>query len=365
MKKILMYVNSMNMFGGIERVISNLSSKFSESYEVSILVKDNPISVYHLNGNVGIESINTELIMDMKSRGKRIWNVLINIIKSRNALKKYLKTHSYDYVYTAVPANGFEFYLADKRYRKKIIASEHASYYAYNMMYKKIKEWLYPRLKMISVPTTMDYKIYRDLGYNVTYIPHINTFDVIHNNSLKSKRIINVGRLTADKQQLLLLDIWELVEKRIPGHGWILQIIGSGEEEKDLKRKIEALKLCNVEMIPHTSNINCYYQDAELFVFTSKMEGFGMVLLEAMSYGIPCISFDCPSGPRDIIRHGKNGYLVECYNKEIFANWICEYITFTDDIKRQLSNGAINTINQWNNDKIVNQWIDIFENKMG
>lgn len=360
MKKILMYVNSMNALGGIERVIANLSDKFSDYYNVTILVKDKPISAYKLNDKVKIQSLNVELKMNMNSRMNRIVNVFVNCFKSRRALKKYLVANTFDYIYTAFPTNGLEAYLADKTYHNKIIASEHASYYAYNFVYRKIKGWLYPRLKAISVPTTMDTDIYKELGYKAYYIPHLNTYSETHNNELNSKRIINVGRLTSDKQQMLLLDIWKNVFDNIDDKEWKLQIIGSGEEEEHLKEKIIRDDIKNVEMISHTSRIADYYKNAELFVFTSKMEGFGMVLLEAMSFGVPCISFDCPSGPRDIIKDNINGFLIDCYKQNEFSNVVISYIKKSSSERRRLSQNALKTIHEWDNFKIINQWNNIF-----
>ena len=360
MKKILMYVNSMNALGGIERVIANLSDKFSDYYNVTILVKDKPISAYKLNDKVKIHSLNVELKMNMNSRMNRIVNVFVNCFKSRRALKKYLVANTFDYIYTAFPTNGLEAYLADKTYHNKIIASEHASYYAYNFVYRKIKSWLYPRLKAISVPTTMDTDIYKELGYKAYYIPHLNTYSETHNNELNSKRIINVGRLTSDKQQMLLLDIWKNVFDNIDDKEWKLQIIGSGEEEEHLKEKIICDDIKNVEMIPHTSRIADYYKNAELFVFTSKMEGFGMVLLEAMSFGVPCISFDCPSGPRDIIRNNENGYLIDCYDINKYQEILEEYISSDHKKKIKMSEKAKQTIEKWNNIEILNKWLYLF-----
>lgn len=361
MKKLLMYVNSMNALGGIERVIANLSERFAQYYDVTILVKDSPISAYPLANNIKMDSIDTEIKMDMNSRIKRITNVFFNIFRSIRALRKYLNDNSYDVIYTATPSNVLELYYADKSIRKKIVASEHASYYAYNSVYKKIKEWLYPHLQAISVPTTMDTEIYKKLGYKVSYIPHITTYSSVHKNSLNSKRIINVGRLTSDKQQDMLLDIWKSVNEKIPDCDWKLQIIGSGEEEQNIRNKVNNLKLTNVELIGHTPKISEYYKDASLFVFTSKMEGFGMVLLEAMSYGVPCISFDCPSGPRDIVTNEKNGYLIDCYKEDLFSDMICKYILAPIEEKRKLSNGALETVQNWNNEAIMDKWVELFD----
>lgn len=298
--------------------------------------------------------------MNMTSRIQRILSVTLNVFKSIRMLKKWLKHYNnVDYVYTAFPTNGIEMYFADKKLRSRIVASEHASYYAYNLVYKKMKEWLYPRLNAISVPTKMDAEIYKKLGYKAIYIPHLSTYIAQKNKKNDSRVAINVGRLTSDKQQLILLEIWEEVNKRIPDHGWKLQIIGSGEEEEHLKVFINKHELTNVELIPHTSNIADYYENAELFLFTSKMEGFGMVLLEAMSFGVPCISFDCPSGPRDMIIDEENGYLIPCYDKEKYIGKVCEFIKNDSKRKNQMRQKAINTVSNWDNKEIVNQWIKL------
>ncbi|HFI0047394.1 TPA: glycosyltransferase family 4 protein [Streptococcus suis] len=360
MKKLLIFVNSMNAFGGIERVIANLSNRFTSYYDVTILVKDLPKSAYQLNEKVKIESLNCPLIMNMGSRLQRILSVPINSILSIIKLRKYFKNSDFDVVYTAFPTNSLEVYLASKKYRKKLVASEHASYYAYNSIYKKIKEYLYPKLAFISVPTKMDTEIYKMLGYNAIYIPHLTTYGKNENNSLLEKTIINVGRLTSDKQQMMLLEIWQILNKKIPNNEWKLQIIGSGEEEENLQNFISSNDIKNVEMVPHTSRIADYYSASSLFVFTSRMEGFGMVLLEAMSFGLPCISFDCPSGPRDIIDEGKNGFLIPCYDKELFAEKICQYIMSTSDDKKKLGYEAIKKVENWDNNQIIKKWTSIF-----
>ena len=361
MKKLLIYINSMNALGGIERVISNLSNNLKSYYKVTILVKDRPFSAYLLDDAIKIETLDIKLNMNMNSRMQRIVCVSINILKSIYKLRKYFKSNTFDYIYVALPTNAMEVYLSKKGYRKRIVASEHASYYAYNKVYKMIKNWLYPKLEAISVPTTMDTNIYLKLGYKAFYIPHMLTFNQIYFNMMESKRIINIGRLTSDKQQLKLLRIWKTVFCMQPETQWKLQIIGSGEEKNVLENYIANNSISNVELIPHTKHIAQYYQNAELFVFTSKMEGFGMVLLEAMSFGVPCISFDCPSGPRDIIKDNKNGYLIECYDEQAFAKKICEYMNFTREQKQFLSKGALETVNNWDNQRIINQWKMLFE----
>lgn len=363
--KLLVYVNSMNAFGGIERVIANLSSRLADYYDITILVKDAPVSAYALDDRVHMDSIDAELKMNMGNRLQRIASAPINIFKSIPKLRRYLRQHHFDVIYTAFPTTGVEVYFADKTYRNKIVASEHASYYAYNSVYRKMKKWLYPRLSAISVPTTMDTEIYQKLGYKAVYIPHLTTYTEVFDNPLNSKTVINVGRLTGDKQQMLLLEMWKQIEEVVRETSWKLQIIGSGEEKERLEQYVQDNSVIQVEFVPHTTQIKDYYKKAALFAFTSKMEGFGMVLLEAMSFGVPCISFDCPSGPRDIIKDGKNGFLIPCYDVEQFKKMIVKYIRLSDLDRQRFGQGATDTIQQWSNKHIIEQWTNLFDMVMG
>ncbi|HFR3550161.1 TPA: glycosyltransferase, partial [Streptococcus suis] len=124
-RKILMYVNSLSFYGGIERVIVNLSNALSKDYHITILVKDSPESVYALNENILIDSIDEKLTLDMNSKLNRVVNVPYNMVRSIASLRRYLNSNDFDYIYTAFPTNTLEVYLACKKYRDKIVASEH------------------------------------------------------------------------------------------------------------------------------------------------------------------------------------------------------------------------------------------------
>jgi glycosyltransferase involved in cell wall biosynthesis len=126
-----------------------------------------------------------------------------------------------------------------------------------------------------------------------------------------------VGRLTDDKQHHVLIDIWSQVKNR---DDWVLKIIGAGENYQALQSQIAYLGLQkSVMLCPPTKNIEDEYASASIFVLSSRAEGFGLVLLEAMACGLPCITFDCPSGPRDIVRNACTGYLIEPGDNALFV----------------------------------------------
>ena len=191
----------------------------------------------------------------------------------------------------------------------KIVVSEHGSAYGVNKIYKNIKQLVYPKVYCVAVPNKMDVDVYKNLGANAIYVPHMVYMRQHERNRLDSHIILNVGRLTPDKRQDLLIQAWY---KNKHKNDWKLWIVGDGEKKNELQLQIESLGLSNsVELLPATKNIDSIYRQASFFAFSSRFEGFGLVLLEAMSYGIPCLAFDCPSGPRDIIDDGINGFLVD------------------------------------------------------
>lgn len=359
MKKIIIFINSMSAPGGIERVVSNLLKIWSDKYQITLLVKDDANnSFYEIPESVERVSLNEPLILDMKDRKQRVTAVWSNAIKSHRKLKSYLKEKEYDYIYTTTPLNSLEVYFANRTENDKLVISEHASAFAVNKIYLAIKKFVYPKALCISVPNKMDCKVYENWGCKTIYIPHLFTFSASTKNALDTKIALNVGRYTADKRQADLIRIWSRIQDK---NGWKLWIVGKGEEEDNLRNLINELGVSeSVKLVGHTSTIADIYQKASLFLFTSWMEGFGMVLLEAMAFGIPCISYDCPSGPRDIVIDDYNGYLINNDDQEAFQSAVNKTIHMSTNQIQQLGDNAFKTVKDWNNNEIAEQWDELF-----
>lgn len=362
MKKIMLYIDSMAPSGGIERVNANLFNNFVDKYDVTFLVKNTKKSFYELNDNIKIESLNIPFSNNMNySKITRIIVVFLDIIFSIYKLRKYFKNSHFDYIFTVNPQGALQIYLSNKN--TKIIATEHGSIKAYNKIYSFIQKKIYPKCYKLIVPTTFDETEYNKIGIQAICIPHLSTYKVAENNfDNKSYNVLNVGRLTSDKQQLLLLDIWNDIKKEnLVNDRWKLIIIGDGEEKNKIISKVQDYSLeSSVELVDATKEINKYYRNSRIFAFTSRMEGFGMVLLEAMSFGNACISFDCPSGPRDIIKNEVNGYLIECYDKVAYKDKLVSLMN--DEEKNEyMSYNAKQTVKEWNNDDILNRWYTILK----
>lgn len=355
MKKLLVYIDSLNNSGGIERIVFELIKEWNQFLSVSVLTKDEGECYYGRLEGITVRTIKQSKSLNMHNRVQRILSTLINAFLSVRKLKKI--NLDYDFYYVTTPMNAMELYLADVN-ASKIIVSEHGSAYGVNRVYKCIKKYIYPKVKCVCVPNTMDINCYDSLKARTSYIPHLLYLKNRIRSSLENKILLNCGRLTADKQQLLLLKIWASISDK---NGWCLYIVGSGEEKRSLESFILDNQLQNtVKLLPAQKNIEEFYQKASCFVFTSRYEGFGLVLLEAMSYGLPCISFDCPSGPRDIVKSNENGFLVENNSVDVFQKRIIQLINMSRADLLLLGNNAYNFANSWNNDLIIQKWKDIF-----
>jgi glycosyltransferase involved in cell wall biosynthesis len=181
------------------------------------------------------------------------------------------------------------------------------------------------------------------------------------NNEINNKDyIIGVGRLTSIKQFDKLISAYyksELIKNEIK-----LVILGDGPEKENLELLISELNLEKyVELVPFKPNPYPLIANAKALVLTSKVEGFPMVLLEALSLKTPVIAFDCKSGPNEIVKDHVNGLLVEDQNEEQLIIALNKLLndTFYMDIKNNTQIG----LDVFSEDKIIQEWETLFENK--
>lgn len=172
-----------------------------------------------------------------------------------------------------------------------------------------------------------------------------------------SKEIISVGRYTYQKGQDLLLEAWKLVTEKHPD--WHLSIYGSGDKDK-YQAIADKLNLTqNTSINNAVSNINDKYCDSSIYVMSSRFEGFGMVLIEAMNYGLPVVSFECPCGPKDIITNGVNGFLAERENPTDLANKICLLIE-NESLRKSMAIQAKQDSKKYLVDNVMEKWTKLF-----
>jgi len=358
-KKILIYFNSMIPSGGIERVIATLANKMCLHYDVTILVKDQSQSFYKLDGKINLISLENELYFNMNSKVSRMFSAFNSIIENKKSLTFFLKNNYFDYYYLAHPLNALEFHFARGIHKQDTIISEHGSPDAYNAIYKRIKSWLYPKAKQYIVPTTTDTLYYLKKQFPAIYLPHFKSDLQYDKVSLKNNVALSIGRFTEVKQQMVLLRIWNSIVNERNIKDWKLFIVGTGELKDEFEKYIKEYNLLDfVFLFPPRQDVEYYYKQASLFLLSSRTEGFGMVLLEAISFGLPCISFDCPSGPRDIIKNNENGYLITLNDENAFEEAVFKFIG-EPALRTRMAEESLLISESWNDEKLLEQWYNI------
>jgi glycosyltransferase involved in cell wall biosynthesis len=177
---------------------------------------------------------------------------------------------------------------------------------------------------------------------------------------LKSKKVIAVGRHVYEKGFDRLLKIWQKVVLNHPD--WHLDIYGKSDEKLELQKLATSLNINNnVTFFDPVKAINLKYQEASIYLLTSRFEGFGMVLIEAMESGLPCIAYDCPCGPRAIITNNDDGFLIENGNEIDFVSAV-ETLINNDKKRIEMGKKAIFSSSKYNIDEIMPLWDTLFKN---
>lgn len=205
--------------------------------------------------------------------------------------------------------------------------------------------------------TKQDAKSWR--GVTQTFvIPNSLPFYPQESSCCENKKAICVGRLNEQKGYEYLIDAWAIVCRK--HHDWQLNIYGSGEIKAELQQRISQNHLMDCILIHEpTAEIIAKYQESSIYIMSSRYEGFGMVLLEAMACGVPCVSFDCPYGPSDIIHDGEDGFLVKHLDTTALAERIC-YLIENPEIRKEMGKNAKKNIKRYSRENVMAQWTELF-----
>ncbi len=375
--KMVYVTPALYMAGGVERVLTLKANYFADhlGYDITIILtegKDKPLfyplskKIKVINLGIGFEELWTCNFL------KKIFVYLKKQRRYKKALTNELMRLRPD-ITISLLRREINFINQIKDGSRKIgeLHVNRANYRNFEANDTNIVKTLFAKIWMRSlvsklkhldqfvVLTNEDKMAWPELK-NVIVIPDPLSFIPESISPLTAKRVIAVGRYHYQKGFDLLLKAWKTIETQCPD--WQLAIFGQGDRES-YQQLADELGLTHCILNGPTSNIQDEYNNSSLFVFSSRYEGFGMVLVEAMACGLPVVSYACPCGPRDIISDGIDGVLVEKENIDAMAHQLL--LLINDEQKRQsMSIAAQKKASVFQMNQIASQWQNLFNEIM-
>ena len=190
------------------------------------------------------------------------------------------------------------------------------------------------------------------------FIPNPLSFYPNQVAELENKTVLAVGKQCYQKGYDRLLKSWQIVNKENPD--WQLNIYGKLDESQGLELLANKLNIQqSVRFFDAEKNIEKCFLESSIFVLSSRFEGFGMVIIEAMACGLPVVSFDCPCGPKDIIANEINGFLVQNNDIEQFANQVNKLIG-NKNLQHKMAANARENAQRFMPEIVVSKWNNLF-----
>jgi glycosyltransferase involved in cell wall biosynthesis len=361
MFKILYITNGIVGAGGLERVLSVKASYLADKmdYAVHILtLNQNDLQPFY--------NFSPKIVLhDIKASG----NPVRYFLQYYNGVRKVIQTVTPDII--AVCDDGIKGFFLPLMLSKPcaMIYERHASvqlnYWSTKSILANEKNKLMHSIMNFSgrffhafvVLTNSNQKEW--LLSNLKVIPNPLSFYPDNVHSSASSIVLAVGSHSYNKGYDLLLSVWQIVISKHPSMQ--LHIYGKIDEEQTyLKMAVELGMNKSVHFFDPVPNIHEKYQEASIIVLPSRSEGFGMVLIEAMACGVPCVSFDCPCGPSDIIQDGIDGFLVANGDVDSFANKIITLIS-DEKLRQRMGANARENVKRYLPDKIMPKWDTLFK----
>jgi len=361
-KHIAILCSYLDVPGGYEKAVVTLANLFvQKGNRVTLVILDQSKEIFYpLEPAVTV--IRQPLSFGISAEGNivsRKIKLLSDVLKLRKIIKAIQPTHliatEYPFAVAAV--------LAGAGRKAKLYSWEHHHFgaMAKNSFWNFASNRAFHRLDAIVSLNEDEKNHYLPVNSHSVVIPNFiePQFHLPPYEQNKQTDILTVTRFNHIKGIDLLMSVARIVLKENPGLTW--KLIGYGPQEEELKQFILTEKLESQLFFQKAAaiDISTEYQQASFLVMTSRNECFPLVLLEAMSNGLPCIAFDCDTGPRHLIQHNKTGLLIGKENVEEMAAAITSLAT--DDVRRKkMSEQAIKSVEQFYPDSVYEKWERLF-----
>lgn len=345
--------------GGAERAITGLANYWAKEHQVTIITLVESAPFYKLQREV-------ELKYCLK-KTKEITTTFSSLLDGLKRLRRliiFLKEARTDVLLSFMHTSNIYSIWACKLLGIPCIISERANHNVYQLpkIHKKLRNFSYPYANTLVVQT-LGNKIFYEKYFKTLPIKIIpNAVSTDFKTKKKSKKqnesmILNVGSFKDGKAQDLLIRAFAKLENK----DWKLIFLGKGPNLENFKKLSRELEVAgHVEFRGVQKNVASYYNQAQLFVFTSEHEGFPNALLEALYFGVPSISTNCPHGPADMITDGENGFLVPVGDVDVLAEKM-ELLMNSEALQEKFRNNALKSTQKYEMEAIAHKWMEVIK----
>ena len=363
--KITFVISSLSL-GGAERVLILLAQAFlNKGYQVTLVTfstKEDDFYTLPLNAD--------RLALGILGNSSSPLNAIINNLNRLSKLRKAICSTKPDIVISFATEINILTIISLLQTGIPVIGTEHCDpkLISYGKIWEKLRRFSYPYAKkIVSVSKGVDngFEWLSTTKRAIIYNPflkiedHYSQIDFPKGVYSDKQWIISMGRLTYQKGFDLLLSAFATIAHRYPN--WQLIILGKGEQRSELEKLVEYLGLTDKVILPGViKNPFPILKKAEVFVMASRFEGFPMSHGEAMACGCPIISTDCPSGPREIVRHNIDGILVPTGDVSALAKAM-DNLMSNEKERMRLASRAKEVTERFSLTNVIDSWERLFE----
>ncbi|WMD20103.1 glycosyltransferase family 4 protein [Achromobacter seleniivolatilans] len=363
--RVLLFIHSLHG-GGAERVAADLSAHWAGmGRDVMVVTQASAEGdVYALHPNVRREVLHTA------GEGGGLRGIWSNVQRVR-ALRRVVKAFRPDIVLGMMTTASVLSVLACTGLSCRVIATEHTHPPSQTLsgLWQRLRRLTYPRAARVVALTrgTADWIEQHVPGSRLAVIPNPVHWPLPRAEPILTpvsgdgrKRLLAVGRLHADKGFDLLIQAYALLAESHPG--WDLVILGEGNERAALEAQVEQAGLASrISMPGRAGNVGDWYQSADLYVLTSRFEGLSNTLLESMASGLAAVSFDCDTGPREIVREGIDGVLVRPNGDVSALSKAMAAVMENDSGRQRMAQAATDVRDRFSAARVLQKWQELFD----
>ena len=378
--KILFVIDKMKNYAGIERILTckmnHIAHQTSHKlYLMTYEQQDQPLP-FPLDENIvyiSIDSImpqRSDLMLfqwlkayhNARQRFQYHFKSLIQNIRPDLVVSTVYSYQVLDIIINTCYQEGIKTIMESHTQGETVMLSRKFKYNRY--LFRLLSFWDYHILRSLRhcncvvTLTKQDTPFWHKYAKRIEVIPNMLTITPKKVISYEVKRVISAGRYMSEKGFDMLLEAWHLLPNDFCD--WHLYIFGNGNRSLYQEIVDKYNKEETIHLMPATYDIAEEFSKSSLYVMSSRYEGFGLVLAEAMSCGLPCVSFDCPYGPREIIKDGEDGLLANNKDIEDLVRKMTQLMS-NEELRRTMGEKAVRNIARYKPEYILKQWTKLFE----